>query len=102
MQAYDDHDAAQAGHGDRPAWPDYSGNRTCERETECLQREQASSVDCMVRAKRCSGAACRTRESRPSEYMLPVRAGEQRQGHGDWGGDEERQVRHKRGICGWS
>jgi len=74
MQAYDDHDAAQAGHGDRPAWPDYSGNRTCERETECLQREQASSVDCMVRAKRCSGAACRTRESRPSEYMLPVPA----------------------------
>jgi hypothetical protein len=46
MQVDDDHDAAQAGPGDRPAWPDDSGNRAGERESECLQGEQAGAVDC--------------------------------------------------------
>jgi hypothetical protein len=44
-QAYDGHDAAQAGPGDRPARPDYSSSRAGEREAECLQGEQADSVD---------------------------------------------------------
>src|SRR5258708_21560848 len=44
-QGYDDHDAAQAGRGDRAAWPGYPGHRASQRETERLQGKQAGRVD---------------------------------------------------------